>query len=657
MRRIVYLLISVLVFQLITVAMPALHHTHTATAFQPFSFQSFSSNNHKPVQSAALVAQGTRAEPSTESPNSFSEIISTTKSTQFDVNDISFLWPVPENSQEANALITAAEKTADGSTQIWPKSAFDTVIETAQTVGVEDSAGNTQTINFNDGNLQTTFDQPKTWKVVGMRIDPSAPGSSSHTINQRGSVPQIRLIMQPVTLNRGQVIVHDYTAHLVYNFTKGDSRPAVPDTEKFAEIVNDLKRIKANLAASGISTDGKPLGVHPGFRQRNDQRFRQELKTFITKHLSGETLSGVSFMGLNPPEPWIFFAMAKVNGSLVKAPLPTLGSNQAQMLIFLGDKIVIPEPDADNLGADKGVSTAMLFDANFDANVRGKLASPVFDNQARPRFREIPDIIANPERSHFFNTDCVSCHSESARRETLPIRTGDALFKYPLPEGISGVDPAFLPTDRWNVRNFGWFPSFFSTTATVTERTANETAEAAEFINQQYLINTPVNNAVAKDNGIGGANLRRRPLPLSALKQNEFCVLRPGQSVGIDKVEPAENGFVKVDVAIPNTACPSFRGETFLFQKHFDLAPITKTVAKRVTINGVEGAHLRRRPLQLSKLTEEESCLLKPNQSIGVNAVQAARDGFTKVNVIVPSPTCPAFKGNVFVFNKHFNFD
>jgi hypothetical protein len=188
-------------------------------------------------------------------------------------------------------------------------------------------------------------------------------------------------------------------------------------------------------------------------------------------------------------------------------------------------------------------------------------------------------------------------------------------------------------------------------------RTANETAEAVEFINQEYLINTPINNAVAKDNGIGGANLRRRPLPISALGKDDFCVLRPGESVGIDAIELAEKGFAKVNVAIPNDACPSFKGDMFIFQQHFDLSPITRTVARKNDIGGIAGASLRRRPLQLSMLTSDEVCELKPNQSIGVNAVQAGRDGFTKVNVIVPSPSCPSFKGNVFVFSKHFSFD
>jgi hypothetical protein len=61
-------------------------------------------------------------------------------------------------------------------------------------------------------------------------------------------------------------------------------------------------------------------------------------------------------------------------------------------------------------------------------------------------------------------------------------------FEYVRPKGVSGVDPAVLPAEDWNVRNFGWFPSPFTKTtrATVTMRTANEAAECVEFINREY---------------------------------------------------------------------------------------------------------------------------------------------------------------------------
>jgi hypothetical protein len=53
---------------------------------------------------------------------------------------------------------------------------------------------------------------------------------------------------------------------------------------------------------------------------------------------------------------------------------------------------------------------------------------------------------------------------------------------------IPGIDSAALPNGPWDVRNFGWAPAAKgSFQATVTRRTANETAAVVVFINGQFL--------------------------------------------------------------------------------------------------------------------------------------------------------------------------
>jgi hypothetical protein len=56
---------------------------------------------------------------------------------------------------------------------------------------------------------------------------------------------------------------------------------------------------------------------------------------------------------------------------------------------------------------------------------------------------------------------------------------------------ISGIDRAALPNGQWNVRNFGWSPSVKGPQATVTRRTANETAAVVNFINSAVLDKHP----------------------------------------------------------------------------------------------------------------------------------------------------------------------
>jgi hypothetical protein len=413
-----------------------------------------------------------------------------------DVNDVSYLWPAPTTPEEVAALISADDLTADGIAPIWPRKNFDTVMATAQSVSVVDAEGVANTIAFKDATL---FADPHNWKVVAVRIDPCAPGCDPKVVALVGSIPQIRLIMQPVTLSASKrPVVHDVTAHLAFGFTMPaaplaapTATPAVtaslplaiPDKVKFAEIVSDLISLRAALNAAGVVTSGK-LQVHPGLAAK-DPAFANSFKTFLKRHVAPERLMLVAFMGLAPaPEPWIFFSLRKdATGSFVRRPNPSMGGQSAQMLTFRTDPNVIPAPTTTNVDDKRGVSTALL----FENGIEGRLAVPVFADLPRPLNQDIPDIIASPQIASVLNTDCVSCHSESARRNDLTIPAGDGKFRYPLPAGISGVDDSVLPRNIWNVRNFGWFPQGTKVSPTATIRTANESAESADFVNREYL--------------------------------------------------------------------------------------------------------------------------------------------------------------------------
>lgn len=345
-----------------------------------------------------------------------------------------------------------------------------------------------RTITFGE-ELKPPFAKAETLKIVAFRVDPSAPGTAPILTSVFGSVPQIRLILQPVTINDDGVIqVHDLTVHLVFNYIKSFDPPAaeglppraVPDDETFQKIVDDLKSLKQFLAEANVDTAGN-LTVHPGFEE-NVPGFRDRVLSFLKRHLKNERLSAVAFMGLDRPEPWIFFAMTHRNGEMEMSTHRTLGGKPAQMLTFRGGDHVMPKPMTANIDRSRGVSTSVL----FSPNAASKFDDPVFEDTDLPRLRDISDIIANPETSHFFNTDCVSCHSESARRKELNTGDVDPQFRFQLPPGISGVDSELLPQNKWNVRNLGWFQRR-TVVPTVTMRTANEAAESADFINKKYL--------------------------------------------------------------------------------------------------------------------------------------------------------------------------
>jgi hypothetical protein len=217
---------------------------------------------------------------------------------------------------------------------------------------------------------------------------------------------------------------------------------------------------------------------------------RQEIKSFLERYISAQKLDAMAIAGLPTaaPAPWIFLSMAMVppgvdpalpNGGFDPVPGPTLdGKHFAQMLEpFEQGLRVVPEPVTDNLNAITCKNAAVQANPSI-AERRGVSTANLFANPPPPtdKTKEILDTIADPSKSHFFNTDCISCHTETRlTRDLLNIKD------------ISGIDSAALPSGSWDVRNFGWGDGKAGMQPTVTRRTANETAAVVAFINSEML--------------------------------------------------------------------------------------------------------------------------------------------------------------------------
>ena len=156
---------------------------------------------------------------------------------------------------------------------------------------------------------------------------------------------------------------------------------------------------------------------------------------------------------------------------------PTLDGQQfAQMLNPIGaNPRVQPAPHTNNLGAITCQNAALRAPGPPVGARQGSSTADLFASPAPPssKTQNILDLIADPDRSHFFKTDCVSCHTDTRRgMEMLNIRS------------VAGIEPAVLPNGPWNVRNFGWSPPIEGPPqGTVTRRAATETAAGLKFIN------------------------------------------------------------------------------------------------------------------------------------------------------------------------------
>src|SRR5262249_22484011 len=148
------------------------------------------------------------------------------------------------------------------------------------------------------------------------------------------------------------------------------------------------------------------------------------------------------------------------NGGFVPVHGPALDGQQfAEMLEPAGTAPrVVPEPHTNNLNPITCQNAAASPTSLPIAKRAGVATAELFLNPppAPDETKRFLDIISDPTKSHFFNTDCVSCHTETRRAMDL-LKVTD----------FPGIDPAALPNGQWNIRNFGWSPSAKGAQATV----------------------------------------------------------------------------------------------------------------------------------------------------------------------------------------------
>ena len=197
----------------------------------------------------------------------------------------------------------------------------------------------------------------------------------------------------------------------------------------------------------------------------------------------------MAIMGLpaGASRPWIFLSMVLVpagvvpalpNGGFIPVHGPALDGQQfAELLNPAGTSPrVVPTPNTNNLMPITCQNAALPVPGPPVPERRGSATADLFTDPPPPpdKVQEILDLIADPDRSHFFTTDCVSCHTDTRRgMDLLNIKN------------IPGINIAVLPNGQWNVRNFGWSPPIEGPVqGTVTRRAATETAAVVKFINE-----------------------------------------------------------------------------------------------------------------------------------------------------------------------------
>ena len=223
---------------------------------------------------------------------------------KLDLNDVTWLWPVPQNTNDVSTLISIGSLNSEDGRPVWTDEQFQDVLLAADSDAAK--------VGGNRIRLPTSVRDKQVWRIAAFRVDPTAPGGHQIIRQMFGEKPQLRMTLQPVTVVNGRVEVHDITIHLVYNFVTGAEGEAVdlPDRDRFRRIVNDLDGMKKLVLDAGIETNGKPLSVHPGLAA-DVPGLREQVTKFLSRNLRAEDLGAMAVMGLDGPEPWIFLALGK----------------------------------------------------------------------------------------------------------------------------------------------------------------------------------------------------------------------------------------------------------------------------------------------------------------------------------------------------------
>ncbi len=435
-----------------------------------------------------------------------------------DVNDVSILFgrtaAGSAGAGEPVPSILASETAEDGS-ELFPQADFDRVIAFA-TGGIPGKPETNPAIKFVNGG-----DKRENWRIFAMRFDPCAP---TFKLNAKTPDPalqanlaligippvclvQVRLIAQPVIVKNGITRDQDITAHLVYTL---GALPALRDRVA-GDMMNDLMAIKTASEQAGAQTSGQPLGVHPGLAAEGKSgkagTVAGLVKAFIKKN-TGKASRAIAFMGLRNDgfEPWTFFPgsvkkdATEAAASWKPVPIPSFikalsGTNTPdpatfqfhERLSFLETQHIVPAPS-------QAISTAPLF--------REGPNGPLAPSEAE---KALAFQVEEPNDHHLPNTDCVSCHTSSARIADLNIQSTPDRVR--VPSRITGyVRKEDGQGSVWNVRNFGYFAG----KPTVSLRTANETVGVVQFMNLEIVptsknpgrLNGPGRDCTAKDDEV-----------------------------------------------------------------------------------------------------------------------------------------------------------
>ncbi len=353
------------------------------------------------------------------------------------MNDVSILFPLPHGRQ-LDSLLSASTTAAHG--ELLPYADFQLA---PRLTPAHERAEDYQHL-----------------RVVAARIDPcfpslaKAPGPDCRF--------QVRLVLQPLYDEAGQVVAADAAVHAFYDLPVDD----------FLALVGQL--LDAQQAAAPLPANA-PLGVQPTLRAEGlDGPYAASVESALLAVVGRERLTRMTFAALGARD------AAQTYGGF------DFAAGGATPIAILDPGLT--QQTFDNASGD---------DLAFDATVLPALAdppedlSPLFDSARALKLGDATKWslyqsalrIENPAYYSSESVDCVSCHAAQPARRWLE-RQGDfasrsSPYRYPS-DFLS--DSAAIDDTR-TLRAFGWQGARPS----INARVVHETAAVASYLDRQLL--------------------------------------------------------------------------------------------------------------------------------------------------------------------------
>ncbi len=351
------------------------------------------------------------------------------------MTDLSILFPLPSSAGEMDGLVAADDQGASG--EVLPPAVFDAMPQ----------------LSFNFSDKPSEY---AALRAVAARLDPCF-GS----LDLAGPCSaQLRLVMQPLAQNEGDVVAADAAVHLFYSLSE----------EEFTGLLGALTRAQSAADAEG------PLGVHPAMaREGLSGASAQSIRAAMLAYAGADRLVRATFMQLGGQgNVWEFGGFEVQGGALT--PIGIAGtSNLTQRFEnnafhdppnFYGAVVPVIPPDDFAIFYESDIAGTMTDDA-----LRAAYVSAL--------------RVENPTIHTADSVACVQCHTANAAidwaERNTDLELEDQPSRFTSDHDLTQPSPIFAERSM-TVRAFG----YQDRDVAVSRRTVYETATLVTYVRDKY---------------------------------------------------------------------------------------------------------------------------------------------------------------------------